>query len=100
MTKFDWSRAQRRMPHNRITALLDKAADRFLAQREPPKPKRKKGYVPPLVQRGHQRTQQLTSRDIWITQGADSPNNPTGERQTHHFASVNDAHKAGFSWIR
>lgn len=39
-----------------------------------------------------------TDEQITIVQGADNPNNKTGERIVHTFANLKAAHKAGFTW--
>lgn len=35
---------------------------------------------------------------IWIVLGSESPSNTTGERIVKHFATLEEAHAAGFTW--
>lgn len=47
--------------------------------------------------RKHQKT---PAGGIWIVVGSSAPGNTTGERQVYNFATVKEAHAAGFEWVR
>lgn len=96
MSKFDWSKARRRS--GRADRDGPDAADRWLAKhdRSHQAPPRVPFNRTPYKQRKHAPT---NPDGIWITVGADNPNNSTpGIRQVHHFKTRAEAHAAGFTW--
>lgn len=80
MTKLNWNRARKQKPdlysfYSIGTRLGESAAARVIARLGPPKP-----GIP-------------ADRDgVWIVSHA------TGKRIVHHFDTLREAHKAGFTW--
>lgn len=84
VTKFNWGRAKYQ-PAERVTP---DAADRWLAQFDQKLPKRASFL--------RRRAPTPRNSDVWIVVG--ELVSTSGRREVYHFASVAEAHAAGFTF--